>query len=231
LFLPLPESRSDTVSMKKKLVFFCKGDTFFSRPQRTLGGRCLVLFCKKWAFLCTSTEKERKDLSWLECSMSLLGPLFCTRSAWSYRAKFRFNEIANECAMRCRMQNHPTRKVSDERTDSEKNIINCMHHVQCVYVRDTCASDARTRAFNSCDKRPWRGMCWKRMNIPLLGSLSSLRKMYGSLHNPWWWPQWRTCARKHELLWPKVWPNRPTKSSNEMPKHGIIYLRLVAWCY
>jgi len=215
LFLPLPESRSDTASMKRKTSLFLQRRHFFLAPSenpRRKMSRALLQKMSVFVYIHRKRKKKRSQFTRVQ-HVAIGRPLFCTRSAWSYRAKFRFNEIANECAMRCRMQNHPTRKVSDERTDSEKNIINCMHHVQCAYVRDTCASDARTRAFNSCDKRPWRGMCWKRMNIPLLGSLSSLRKMYGSLHNPWWWPQWRTCARKHGLLWPKVWPNRPTKSS------------------
>jgi len=73
----------------------------------------------------------------------------------NYRGKFRF-KAANKCAMRCRMQNHPTRKMSLMSERTAKRIINsvCASHAMHICARDTRASIARTRAFNSCDKRP-----------------------------------------------------------------------------
>lgn len=55
------------------------------------------------------------------------------------------------------------KKRDSERASGEKNIINCMHHTQ-----HTSVWVIRARSvLNGCDKRPWRGMCWKRTNIPL----------------------------------------------------------------
>lgn len=58
-------------------------------------------------------------------------------------------------------------------------------------------------AFNGCDKRPWRSMCWKRTNIPLLEASWVPRKSYCPLHDSRW-PQSRIRACKRALRQPKT---------------------------